>query len=189
LKRRRPKRRERVELSAAFALPMLRKCEGRRTGARIRVQGWISTPVSTEYEMDDPYDLQRFVDAQDPVYAQACDELRDGRKRSHWMWFVFPQIQGLGASAMARRYAISSLAEAEAYVRHPLLGPRLRESTQLVNLVKERSIEEIFGYPDYLKFRSSISLFAHATSDNDVFVKALRRYFGGDADPQTLQLL
>ena len=139
--------------------------------------------------MDDPYDLQRFVDAQDPVYAQACDELRDGHKRSHWMWFVFPQIQGLGASAMARRYAISSLAEAEAYLRHPLLGPRLRESTRLVNLVKERSIEEIFGYPDYLKFRSSISLFARATSDNDVFVEALRSYFGGEADPQTLQLL
>jgi uncharacterized protein (DUF1810 family) len=139
--------------------------------------------------MDDLYDLQRFVDAQDAVYAQVCDELRHGRKRSHWMWFVFPQIQGLGASAMARRFAISSLAEAEAYLRHPLLGPRLRESTQLVNLVNERTIEEIFGYPDYLKFRSSISLFARATSDNDVFVEALRKYFDGEADPQTLQLL
>ena len=90
---------------------------------------------------------------------------------------------------MAQRFAISSLAEAEAYLRHPLLGPRLRESTRLVNLVEERCIEAIFGYPDYLKFRSSISLFARATSDNDVFVEALRRYFGGEADPQTLQLL
>ncbi len=117
--------------------------------------------------------------------AQVCDELRDGRKRSHWMWFVFPQIQGLGSSAMAQRFAISSLAEAEAYLRHPLLGPRLRESTRLVNFVKERSIEAIFGYPDYLKFRSSISLFARATNDNEVFVEALRKYFGGEADPQT----
>jgi uncharacterized protein (DUF1810 family) len=140
-------------------------------------------------EMGDPYDLQRFVDAQDPVYAQVCDELRHGRKRSHWMWFVFPQLRGLGASETARRFAISSLAEAEAYLRHPLLGPRLRESTQLVNLINERSIEEIFGYPDYLKFRSSMSLFAHATSDSDVFAQALRKYFGGEADPQTVQLL
>lgn len=139
--------------------------------------------------MDDLYDLQRFVDAQDPVYTQVCDELRNGRKRSHWMWFVFPQIQGLGSSAMAQRFAISSLAEAEAYLRHPLLGPRLRDSTRLVNLVEERSIEAIFGYPDCLKFRSSISLFARATSDNEVFVEALRKYFAGEADPQTLQLL
>jgi uncharacterized protein (DUF1810 family) len=139
--------------------------------------------------MEDLYDLQRFVDAQDPVYAQVCDELRNGRKRSHWMWFVFPQIQGLGSSAMAQRFAISSLAEAQAYLRHPLLGPRLRESTRLVNLVEERSIEAIFGYPDHLKFRSSISLFARASSDNEVFVEALRKYFGGEADPQTLQLL
>ncbi|SIT36189.1 conserved hypothetical protein [Paraburkholderia ribeironis] len=160
-----------------------------KTGARIGVHGWISTPPSMEHDMDDPYDLQRFVDAQDPVYAQVSDELRHGRKRSHWMWFVFPQIQGLGASAMAQQFALSSLAEAEAYLRHPILGPRLRESTQLVNLVKERSIEEIFGYPDYLKFRSSISLFARATSDNDVFVEALRKYFDGEPDPRTLQLL
>lgn len=143
----------------------------------------------TEGEMDDPYHLQRFVDAQDPVYAQVCDELRDGRKRSHWMWFVFPQIQGLGESAMAQRFAISSLAEAEAYLLHPLLGQRLRESTRLVSLVKDRSIEEIFGYPDYLKFRSSMSLFARATSDNEVFTEALRKYFAGEPDPRTLQQL
>jgi uncharacterized protein (DUF1810 family) len=137
--------------------------------------------------MDDPYDLKRFVVAQDEVYAQVLDELRDGRKRSHWMWFVFPQIQGLGESTMAQRFAISSLAEAEAYLRHPVLGERLRESTRLVNLVEGRSIKEIFGYPDYLKFRSSISLFARATRDNEVFLGALRKYFDGEPDPQTLQ--
>ncbi|APA90151.1 DUF1810 domain-containing protein (plasmid) [Paraburkholderia sprentiae WSM5005] len=139
--------------------------------------------------MNDFDDFQRFLDAQNPVYAQVCDELKHGRKQSHWMWFVFPQIQGLGASAMAQRFALSSLAEAQAYLRHPILGPRLRETTQLVNLVGDRSIEEIFGYPDYLKFRSSVTLFARATNDNDVFVEALRKYFGGEADPRTLDLL
>ncbi|KVH79000.1 calpastatin [Burkholderia ubonensis] len=136
--------------------------------------------------MDDPYDLQRFVDAQDPVYEQVCDELRSGRKRSHWMWFVFPQIEGLGDSVMAQRYAIASLREADAYLRHPVLGERLRECTRLVNHVDGRSIQEIFGYPDYLKFRSSVTLFAHATSDNAVFVEALEKYYGGEADHSTL---
>jgi uncharacterized protein (DUF1810 family) len=137
--------------------------------------------------MNDPYDLERFVLAQDEVYARVLGELRDGRKRSHWMWFVFPQIQGLGDSAMAQRFAISSLAEAEAYLRHPVLGERLRESTRLVNLVEGRSIEQIFGYPDCLKFRSSISLFARATPDNELFLEALSKYFEGKPDPQTLQ--
>ncbi|GAB3625929.1 calpastatin [Pandoraea terrae] len=137
--------------------------------------------------MDDPYDLQRFIDAQDPVYAQVCDELRDGHKRSHWMWFVFPQIQGLGGSAMAQRFAIASLEEAEAYLRHPILGERLRECTRLVNLVEGRSIEAIFGYPDFLKFRSSMSLFSRAARDNDVFTQALQKYFDGVPDPLTLQ--
>jgi uncharacterized protein (DUF1810 family) len=137
--------------------------------------------------MNDPHDLRRFVVAQDEVFAQVLGELRDGRKRSHWMWFVFPQIQGLGESGMAQRFAISSLAEAEAYLHHPVLGERLREATRLVNLVEGRSITEIFGYPDCLKFRSSISLFARATPDNEVFLEALRKYFGGEPDPQTLQ--
>ncbi|MFL9960276.1 DUF1810 domain-containing protein [Paraburkholderia sediminicola] len=139
--------------------------------------------------MDDTYDLQRFVDAQNPHYAEVCEELADGRKRSHWMWFVFPQIRGLGSSPMAQRYAIASLPEAEAYMRHPILAERLRETTRLVNRVEGRSIEDIFGYPDYLKFRSSMSLFARATSDNEVFVEALRKYFNGEADPDTLRLL
>ncbi|KVD82023.1 calpastatin [Burkholderia sp. ABCPW 14] len=139
--------------------------------------------------MDDPYDLQRFVDAQAPVYAQVCDELRNGHKRSHWMWFVFPQIEGLGDSAIAQRYAISTLDEAEAYLRHPLLGARLRECTRLVNDVEGHSIQAIFGYPDYLKFRSSVTLFARATPENAVFVEALDKYFGGVADHNTLERL
>ncbi|AJX35766.1 DUF1810 domain-containing protein [Burkholderia oklahomensis] len=139
--------------------------------------------------MDAPYDLQRFVDAQGPVYAQVCDELRNGHKRSHWMWFVFPQIEGLGDSAIAQRYAISTLDEAAAYLRHPLLGARLRECTRLVNDVEDHSIQAIFGYPDDLKFRSSVTLFAHATPDNAVFVEALEKYFGGEADHNTLERL
>ncbi|WP_144138723.1 DUF1810 domain-containing protein [Paraburkholderia sp. BCC1884] len=139
--------------------------------------------------MDDRYDLQRFVDAQNPVYAKVCDELAAGDKRSHWMWFVFPQIRGLGTSAMARRFAICSLQEAEAYLRHPLLGLRLYETTRLVNAVQGRSIEEIFGYPDDLKFHSSMSLFARAEGGKGVFVEALGKYFNGEADSRTLSLL
>ena len=116
-------------------------------------------------------------------------ELRAGRKSSHWMWFVFPQIHGLGRSPMAQRFAISSLAEAEAYLRHPVLGPRLRECTQLVNAVEGHSIEDIFGYPDYLKFRSSMTLFAHAAFDDPVFSDALRKYFAGKEDVLTLERL
>jgi uncharacterized protein (DUF1810 family) len=139
--------------------------------------------------MSDPYKLQRFVDAQAPVYKQVISELRAGRKRSHWMWFVFPQIAGLGRSDMARRYAISSLDEAKAYLAHPVLGPRLRECTALVNEVQGSSVDEIFGYPDDLKFGSSMTLFARAATDNRVFDTALKRYFGGKADAQTLAQL
>ncbi len=133
--------------------------------------------------MSDPYDLQRFVDAQNPVYVKVCSELRDGRKKSHWMWFIFPQIEGLGSSPLARRFAIFSLAEAIAYLAHPILGPRLTESTKLVNLVEGRPIEQIFSYPDDLKFRSSMTLFAYATPDNRVFIDALQKYFSGQFDP------
>jgi uncharacterized protein (DUF1810 family) len=136
--------------------------------------------------MSDPYDLQRFVEAQNPVYAKVCSELREGQKRSHWMWFVFPQIAGLGSSPLARKFAISSLAEAAAYSAHPILGPRLAECTKLVNLVEGRSVAEIFGHPDDLKFRSSMTLFARTTQDNQVFVAALQRYFKGEPDPATL---
>ena len=136
--------------------------------------------------MSDPYDLQRFVEAQNPVYAKVCSELLEGRKRSHWMWFVFPQIAGLGSSPLARKFAISSSAEAAAYLVHPILGPRLAECTKLVNLVEGRSVAEIFAHPDDLKFRSSMTLFARATQDNQVFVAALQKYFKGEPDPATL---
>jgi len=139
--------------------------------------------------MNDPYRLQRFVDAQNPVYDKVCAELRDGRKKSHWMWFIFPQIEGLGFSPLARRFAISSLAEAAAYLSHPILGPRLAACTTLVNLVEGRPIGRIFGHPDDLKFRSSMTLFARASADNQVFVDALQKYFAGEFDPATLEQL
>ena len=138
---------------------------------------------------NDPYHLQRFVEAQAPIYAQVLAELRAGSKRSHWMWFIFPQIIGLGSSPMAIRYAITSKQEAAAYLNHPILGPRLRECTHLVTQVEGRSIDQIFGYPDDLKFRSSITLFAHATPDNQVFLDALQKYFDGKFDPATLRQL
>jgi uncharacterized protein (DUF1810 family) len=128
----------------------------------------------------DPYNLQRFVDAQNSVFEQVCSELRAGKKQSHWMWFIFPQIEGLGTSQASRYFAISSKEEAEAYVNHPILGPRLRECSRLVNLVDGRSIDQIFGRPDDLKFRSSMTLFANATSENQVSINALQKYFGGE---------
>ena len=137
--------------------------------------------------MSDPYDLQRFVDAQNPVFDQVLSELRAGHKRSHWMWFIFPQIRGLGASPMASRFAISSIAEARAYLDHPILGPRLRECTRLVTEIEGRTIAEIFGYPDGLKFRSSMTLFAHATPDNQIFTDAIAKYFPEGDDPLTLK--
>jgi len=124
----------------------------------------------------DPYDLERFVAAQNPVFEQVRAELRAGRKRTHWMWFVFPQMKGLGRSAMAEKYAIASPEEAAAYLEHPILGPRLRACTALVNQIEGRSLDEIFGYPDDLKFRSSMTLFAQATTDNQVFKAALAKY-------------
>ena len=137
----------------------------------------------------DPYNLQRFVDAQQEDYEDVCAELRAGRKRTHWMWYIFPQMKGLGHSATADRFAISSLAEAQAYLQHPTLGPRLRECTQLVNLVDGHSLREIFRPPDDLKFRSSMTLFAHATDENREFFNALKKYSGGEFDPATLALL
>jgi uncharacterized protein (DUF1810 family) len=139
--------------------------------------------------MTDPYDLQRFVEAQAAVYPRVLAELRAGRKQSHWMWFIFPQIEGLGHSAMAQRYAIASRAEAAAYLGHDVLGPRLRECTALVNAVQGKSITDILGRPDDLKFRSSMTLFAHATGDNRAFTEAIRRYFDGVFDPATMARL
>jgi len=140
--------------------------------------------------MSDPHDLQRFVDAQQPVFDQVRAELQAGRKRTHWMWFVFPQIEGLGSSAMARHYAIASRAEAEAYLGHPVLGPRLRELTRIVNDVQDRSAGQIFGYPDDMKFHSSMTLFAQcAGASGKEFDEALAKYFGGRADTATLDRL
>ena len=135
--------------------------------------------------VSDPFDLQRFVDAQARTYHTVLDELRDSRKRTHWIWFVFPQIAGLGSSPTAARYAISSLDEARAYLAHTVLGPRLRECARLVTRVEGRSIAQIFGSPDDLKVRSSMTLFARATSDNDDFVAVLEKYYGGEEDPLT----
>ncbi len=139
--------------------------------------------------MDDPHDLRRFVDAQAPVFDAVTAELTAGRKRSHWMWFVFPQIEGLGFSAMARRYAIGSLAEAEAYLAHPVLGERLRRCTDLVLAVEGRGITAILGSPDDAKFRSSATLFGRAAPGEARFRAALDRYFEGIPDPATLARL
>jgi uncharacterized protein (DUF1810 family) len=138
--------------------------------------------------MTDSFNLQRFVDAQAPVYSRVVEELRGGRKRSHWMWFVFPQIAGLGHSEMAQRFAISSREEALAYLAHPLLGSRLRECTALVNAVECRSLLDILGSPDDLKFRSSVTLF-NAVGSEPEFFAALAKFFDGKADQRTLELL
>jgi uncharacterized protein (DUF1810 family) len=138
------------------------------------------------------YDLERFLTAQEGVYEQACAELRAGRKQSHWMWFIFPQLRGLGSSEMAERYAISSLEEAHAYLEHPVLGQRLRDSTAIVVRLEGRTAEEIFGYPDYLKFHSSMTLFAQAStiSEEDlIFSQALDKYFSGKEDAATIERL
>jgi uncharacterized protein (DUF1810 family) len=139
--------------------------------------------------MRDHYNLQRFVEAQDPAFEQVCAELRTGQKRGHWIWFIFPQLRGLGYSEMATKFAISSRDEAEEYLKHPVLGPRLRECTRLVMLVEGRSIDQIFGYPDDVKFRSSMTLFASATSENQIFEDALHKYFAGQPDPLTIERL
>ena len=138
---------------------------------------------------NDPFNLQRFLDAQDPTYEQVCRELRAGEKRSHWMWFIFPQLRGLGSSPTAVAFGISSLAEARAYLEHPILGPRIKECTRMVLEVENRSIDEILGYPDDLKFRSSITLFASVGIDAQIFKDALQKYFAGESDSLTLERL
>ena len=137
----------------------------------------------------DPHDLERFVQAQRDDYDDALEEIRRGRKQSHWMWYVFPQLDGLGSSATARRYAIRSVAEAEAYLRHPLLGPRLTAVAEAALAVEGRSARAIFGSPDDLKLRSSATLFARVSRDGSVFHRLLDRFFDGAPDGRTLQLL
>ena len=137
----------------------------------------------------DPFDLQRFVTAQAQVIDSVRAELKHGRKTSHWMWFVFPQIAGLGYSAMAQRYAIASRGEARAYAAHPLLGTRLKECTGLVLAAAPRSAHEIFGSPDDRKFHSSMTLFAHAAPDEPLYRRALAEFFAGREDAATLERL
>jgi uncharacterized protein (DUF1810 family) len=137
----------------------------------------------------DQFDLQRFVDAQEPVFDAVVAELRSGAKRSHWIWFVFPQLRGLGRSATAMHYGISSLEEARAYLAHDVLGPRLRECARLVAAIDGRSVEQIFGSPDDLKVRSSMTLFARATEDNADFLAVLDKFYDGEQDSVTIEQL
>lgn len=137
----------------------------------------------------DPFNLQRFLQAQEPVYDRVQTELNNGKKRSHWMWFIFPQFAGLGGSEMSRRYAIHSREEALAYLEHPLLGARLRTCTQEVLNIRERSVAGIFGHPDDLKFHSSMTLFAQVAAADSLFQQALNQYFHGILDDWTLSLL
>ena len=132
------------------------------------------------------YNLQRFVDAQQPVFDRVIAELKQGRKRGHWIWFIFPQLKGLGHSSNSEFFGISSLQEAAAYVQHPVLGPRLVQCTELVNSVEGSSAEDIFGEIDAMKFRSSMTLFAKAAPDNRIFAEAIRKYFGGRLDGLTI---
>ena len=134
----------------------------------------------------DPYNLARFVQAQESIYSDVRLELRAGRKTSHWMWFIFPQIKGLGHSAKADIYGISSEGEAEAYLDHPILGKRLIECVKWVNEVQSRTAEQIFGYPDYMKFHSCLTLFSQVAPDEKIFEEALIKYFDGRLDPLTL---
>lgn len=139
--------------------------------------------------MDNEFDLERFVQAQEPVYATVLAELRAGHKHSHWMWFIFPQVAGLGRSEMAQRYAIASSDEAAAYLAHPVLGKRLRECASIVAAHEGLSAEEIFGHPDELKFRSSMTLFADVAPDEAVFQACIDKYFDGEPDSATLARL
>lgn len=137
----------------------------------------------------DKHQLQRFVDAQEGIYADVVEELTQGRKRSHWMWFVFPQLRGLGSSPTAVRFGISSADEARAYLAHELLGSRLRECARLVTRIDGRSAQDVFGWPDDMKLRSSMTLFARASEDNADFVAVLEKFYGGEEDPATLARL
>ena len=154
----------------------------------VRQVPMLSFPIM-QRSADDPHNLQRFVDAQQSVIASVLAELKQGRKRGHWIWFIFPQLRGLGHSANSEFFGISSLQEAAAYLQHPVLGPRLKECTQLVNALEGRSAEDIFGDIDAMKFRSSMTLLAKATLDNEIFVAALEKYFYGEFDPLTIDYL
>ncbi len=155
---------------------------GKSGGARNHI-------TSQTYHMPEEYNLHRFLTAQAPTYHTVLAELQAGRKSSHWIWFIFPQIAGLGHSAMTQQFALSTLDEAKAYLQHPVLGERLRECTQLVLNIEGRSADEIFPYPDNLKFRSCMTLFMTAAPDNTLFKAALAKYFDGRPDQRTLDIL
>lgn len=145
--------------------------------------------LTPKHSSDDPFNLKRFLLAQDRIYPHVLSELRAGQKVSHWMWFIFPQIRGLGRSPISIEYAISSRDEARTYWQHPVLGPRLKECTGLVLLVEGRSAFEIFDEPDDMKFRSSMTLFAQVAGDDEIFQRALDKYFEGAPDQLTLDRL
>lgn len=147
------------------------------------------TPSNEGCGTGDPYDLRRFVEAQEADYERALAELRSGRKRTHWMWYIFPQLDGLAFSTMSKRYAIKSVEEAAAYLAHPILGPRLRECAEAVLRIEGRSATAIFGSPDDLKLRSSTTLFACVSPPGSEFDRLLAKYYGGERDGKTLQLL
>ncbi len=153
----------------------------------------MSTTMDASDGRSGAYDLQRFLDAQESTIDQVRSELAAGEKRSHWMWFIFPQVRGLGSSSMAQRFAIANLQEAAAYLEHPVLGARLRECTSLVNAVGHSDVSQIFGYPDDLKFHSSMTLFAEAAAgfgpENSVFAAALTKFFAGRRDSATTSRL
>jgi uncharacterized protein (DUF1810 family) len=137
----------------------------------------------------DPYDLQRFVQAQQGEFDRALAEIQSGRKRSHWMWYILPQLDGLGFSATSKRYAIRDLAEAEAYLRHPVLGPRLIQISEALLALEGKSAHDVFGSPDDMKLRSCATLFARVSPPGSVFERLLERYFDGRADEATLRLI
>jgi uncharacterized protein (DUF1810 family) len=144
---------------------------------------------SDAIDREDPHKLNRFISAQEGIYDDVLAELRGGRKRTHWMWFIFPQIDGLGHSATTRYYAVKSMEEARRYLAHPVLGKRLVECTAAVLAVEGRSISDIFGYPDDMKLMSSMTLFSHAAGPGSVFVRVLDKYFQGEQDARTLQII
>ena len=138
---------------------------------------------------EDPFDLQRFLKAQERIYDQALSELKTGEKRSHWMWYIFPQIDGLGFSSTTKHYSIKSMEEARAYLDHPVLGKRLIECTETVLAISGKSVSRIFGYPDDLKFKSSMTLFAEVTGSDSSFGRAIEQFYNGRRDEKTLALL
>jgi uncharacterized protein (DUF1810 family) len=167
--------------SASSSLKTIwRKCSG-----KIR----IARAMSEDATSDDPFALERFVAAQAGTYMRACDELRGGRKRSHWMWYVFPQLRGLALSRTSYVYGIDSIAEARAYLAHPVLGPRLAEVTGLMLALRGRPLREILGSPDDMKFRSSMTLFSRADGPNSIFAEALEKLCNREPDERTLALL